>query len=363
MEGGVGLHRWCQWLSRSCTTGVYDGEDAKQADYAASLPPFLLREVLRPHLATGRGRAVVLAEEWHTVHAVLHLDALLRAEGLRHRVTILWNANNTFGFSRIPWDRLGRAARITTVSRYMKGIMGPLTPTIEVVPNGLPPDAYEEPEPAQVRDFSDRVRGRLALAKVARWDPGKRWLATVEAVAELKRRGERPLLIARGGVEAHGRDVLRRARKLGLAVVERAQAGNEPAQLTDALVDLENVDIVSLTSPLPPTTCRLLYRGSAAVLADSVHEPFGLVGLEAMAVRGVACTGGTGEDYAEAGRNALVIRSGEPGEIAGLLSHVRQWPETVAALGARAVETAKDYAWEHVIRRQLLPLAHMPQRG
>jgi len=47
-------------------------------------------------------------------------------------------------------------------------------------------------------------------------------------------------------------------------------------------------------------------RGSLVVLADSVHEPFGLVGLEAMAVRGLACTGGTGEDYAEPGRNALV---------------------------------------------------------
>jgi hypothetical protein len=31
-----------------------------------------------------------------------------------HRVTILWNANNTFGFDRIDWERLSRAAVITT---------------------------------------------------------------------------------------------------------------------------------------------------------------------------------------------------------------------------------------------------------
>ena len=57
------LHRWCQWISRYHPAGVYDGEEGKQNDYAASLPPFLLREVLLPHLQRG-GRAVVLAEEW-----------------------------------------------------------------------------------------------------------------------------------------------------------------------------------------------------------------------------------------------------------------------------------------------------------
>jgi hypothetical protein len=40
------------------------------------LPPFLLYENLLPQLQAGV-RAVVLAEEWHTVDAVLHLDWLL----------------------------------------------------------------------------------------------------------------------------------------------------------------------------------------------------------------------------------------------------------------------------------------------
>jgi hypothetical protein len=45
----------------------------------------------------------VLAEEWHTVDTVLHL-----------------------GFQRIDWRRLSAAARITTVSRYMRQLMAPL---------------------------------------------------------------------------------------------------------------------------------------------------------------------------------------------------------------------------------------------
>jgi len=120
--GQLHLHRWCQWISQYHPAGVYDGEEGKQDDYSASLPPFLLREVLLPHLRHGR-HAVILAEEWHTVHAVLHLDLLLREAGVRQQVTILWNANNTFAFTRIDWQRLAAAAVITTVSRYMKHLM------------------------------------------------------------------------------------------------------------------------------------------------------------------------------------------------------------------------------------------------
>src|SRR5690349_1989453 len=95
-QGRVVLHRWCQWISRHHPAGVYAGEEQKCADYAASLPPYLLSHELMPLLAAG-GRAVVLAEEWQTVDAVLHLDALLKRAGLRERVTMFWNANNTFG--------------------------------------------------------------------------------------------------------------------------------------------------------------------------------------------------------------------------------------------------------------------------
>src|SRR5262245_20523781 len=108
-RGRLWLHRWCQWISRYHPTGVYAGEEGKQADYASSLPPVLLRDMLVPHLQRG-GKAVVLAEEWQTVNAVLHLDWLLQQAKVRAQVTILWNANNTFSFERINWGRLTDAA-------------------------------------------------------------------------------------------------------------------------------------------------------------------------------------------------------------------------------------------------------------
>jgi len=139
-RGQLQLHRWCQGISLYHPTGVYDGEEGKRADYAASLPPFLLREMLLPHLQRG-GRAVVLAEEWYTVDAVLHLDRLLRGIAVRHQVTIFWNANNTFSFERIAWDRLATAAVITTVSHYMKHLMWEHGVAPLVLPNGLTADA------------------------------------------------------------------------------------------------------------------------------------------------------------------------------------------------------------------------------
>jgi glycosyltransferase involved in cell wall biosynthesis len=243
--------------------------------------------VLLPYVQ-GRGQAVVLAEEWHTVDAILHLDWLLRETQIRDRVTMLWNANNTFSFHRIDWQRLAGAAIITTVSRYMKQLMQRLGVDALVIPNGLPTEALVSPERRTVAAFRARLRQRTVLCKVARWDPDKRWLLAIDIVGALKRRGWRPLLVARGGVEAHGHEVLAAATSSGLRVVERALSEPNVGGLMRAMEGLGDCDIVSLCSPLTADTQRVLFQGAAAVLANSGHEPYGLVGLEAMAVGGVA---------------------------------------------------------------------------
>jgi len=139
------------------------------------LPPFLLREALLSHLQR-RGRAVILAEEWHTVDAVLHLDWLLRNAGARNQVIIFWNVNNTFSLERIAWDRLLAAAVITTVSRFMKYQLWERGVNPLVIPNGLTADAFVPPNREAVAALRSRVRNRTLLSKVARWDPDKRWL-------------------------------------------------------------------------------------------------------------------------------------------------------------------------------------------
>jgi glycosyltransferase involved in cell wall biosynthesis len=348
------LHRWCQWLSSYHPGGVYDGEEVKQADFAESLPRFLLTEVLTSHI-DGGGRAVVLAEEWQTAGAVVQLDTLLRAHGLRDHVELFWNANNTFGFERIDWPRLAAAARITTVSRYMKHRMWNLGLDPLVIPNGLRPDCFEPPDRKAVAGVRGRLRDRTVLVKMARWDPDKRWLAAIDLVSEMKQQGWRPVLLARGGLEAHREEVFTAAWAHRLLVTQRSWTRPGAEGLVEILRDLGNADVVELRSHVDPDARRVLFRAADAVLANSGHEPFGLVGLEAMAAGGVACTGCSGEDYAVPGHNALVVETGEPGEFLGLFSQLLREPGRERALRRAGVSTARRYAWPHLLQRVMLP--------
>ena len=357
-RGGLHLHRWCQWISQYHPGGVYDGEEGKRSDLAASLPPFLAREVLLPHLRAG-GRTVVLAEEWHTAEAVLHLDWLLRREGVRERAAILWNANNVFGFDRINWEAIQRAATVTTVSRYMKHLMRGRGVDPVVIPNGLATDAFERPEPGAVSELARRLHDRLTFTKIARWDPDKGWLSAVEIVRELKRRGLRPLLIARGGVESHGGEVLAAAAAAGLRVSERAHKRPGVWGTLETLGGVDNVDVVNLLSPVDSDSRRVLLHASNAVLANSRHEPFWLVGLETMAAGGLACTGCSGEDYAVPGQNAVVLQTEDPREFVGAMHRLRANPQEERALRRGGRATARRYAWPEIVRRLLLPRLHL----
>jgi glycosyltransferase involved in cell wall biosynthesis len=354
VRGGLHLHRWVQWVSHYHPGGVYDGEDGKHSEYAWTLPPYLFDEWLRPYLESG-GRAVVLAEEWQTVDAVLHLDWLLERAGLRDRVAMLWNANNTFGFHTIDWRRLLDSARITTVSRYMKQRMWPLGVDPLVVPNGLPGEAFDAPDRAGCEALRRRFRDRTVVVKMARWDPAKRWLSAVESVALMKGAGWRPLLIARGGSESYGADVLAATWAHGLVRVDREWREPGPRGLLEAVHDLDGVDVVNLRSHVDPEARRVLFRAADAVLANSAHEPFGLVGLEAMAAGGLACTGATGEDYSVPGRNSIVLETEDPGELLGWLHRLRSRPGEARSIRRAGRSTARLFAWPEVVDRVLLP--------
>jgi glycosyltransferase involved in cell wall biosynthesis len=354
IAGRLHLHRWCQWISAYHLGGVYEGEEGKRNDFVASLPAALVRSVMLPHLSRG-GRAVVMAEEWHTADAVLHLDWLLRRAGLRDRVTILWNANNLFGLHRIDWAALARAATITTVSRYMRHLMRGWGVDPVVIPNGLPDDTFAPPAAAALAELGQRMQGRMMVTKIARFDPDKGWLPTIDIVRELKREGLSPLFIARGGAEAHGAEVLAAARAAGLRVVERAMERSGVDAFVDALSDLDGVDMVHLRSPIDPESRRVLMRAAAAVLANSRHEPFGMVGLETMAAGGLACTGYSGEDYVVPGRNAVVLQTEDPREFTSIIRHLRANPPEERAMRRAGRLTARHYAWPEVVTRVLLP--------
>jgi len=105
---------------------------------------------------------------------------------------------------------------------------------------------------------------------------------------------------------------------------------------------------------VPEAMLGPLYGSADAVLANSGHEPFGLVGLEVMAAGGLAVTGATGEDYADAYRNALVVETDDTIELVTELNLIQQRPRLAAAIRRRGRVTARAYTWEKVIEQLLL---------
>jgi len=98
----------------------------------------------------------------------------------------------------------------------------------------------------------------------------------------------------------------------------------------------------------------LLYGSSDAVLANSGHEPFGLVGLEVMAAGGLAFVGSTGEDYAVPYLNAVVLDSDDPTEICIALQYLRDHPDVAERMRREATATATSFSWATIIEDTLL---------
>jgi hypothetical protein len=74
-----------------------------------------------------------------------------------------------------------------------------------------------------------------------------------------------------------------------------------------------------------------------------------------MAAGGLACTGATGEDYAVPGRNAVVLETGDPRELLGWLSRLRERPDEGRSIRRAGRSTARLFAWPQVVERVLLP--------
>lgn len=355
------LHRWCQWISHYHRAGVYDGEEGKLSDWNESLAPWLASELIDVKLAAG-GSVVVLAEEWQTALPVIQLADMARERGWHDAVHIFWNANHFFGFDRVDWSLLKEAAIVTTVSRFMRNSLALRDVEARVVPNGISETWFWPLDGREARSMARLFQGRMTLVKVARWDPDKGWEAAIMAVSELKKRGYRPLLLARGGHERYGRTLVRQMHGHRLKVGSATWLGNRPSDLMEAIAPVIEDDVILLDSFLSLEQRRLLFHSAGAVLANSSMEPFGLVGLETMAVGGVAFVGSTGEDYATAGHDAICIETSDPDEIVHEILHLNDTRPESRRLRERARRSAKRYSWPNVLKGRLLPLLRRSRR-
>ncbi|MBV8372352.1 MAG: glycosyltransferase family 4 protein [Candidatus Eremiobacteraeota bacterium] len=339
--------RWCQWISAYHPAGVYDGEWGKSKDLTISVPPFIVDSIVEPAVRRNE-RVLIISEDWQTAPAVVQIDTQLRSRGARDVVTLMWNANNTYGFDTMDWPALVRAAQITTVSRYMKFELRALGIEALVIPNGIPERIIGGPPEELVQALSDALERRPLFVKVGRYDEDKRWMQAIDAFALLRAEHPEAMLLVRGGREPYGDEIFARARSFGLEIEDVAVASREPEAFVERL-RYARAPIVNLRTFVPEELLYALYHVADAVLANSGKEPFGLVGLEVMAASGVAVTGSTGEDYAQPFENAIVCDTSSGRELASYLRALIADPAFAHSIRAAGAATAERYTWPTVL--------------
>lgn len=338
---GVRLHRVLQDISARYPRDAYHGEEEKVAALTDRFPGWVIERVLYPARSRDE-HVVVIAEDWQTAPALIALSDAAWQAGLRETLTLVWNANNPFGFDRIDWPRLNFIANLTTVSRWMKHVMWELGVNPVVIPNGLPDDAFQVTAASRVSALRSALGDGPIWVKVGRFDIDKRWEMAIRAL-DGARHGSPTRLLIRGGREPYRETLRDLARRLDLSWDRVPYDATWPQPLAgtqSAIVEIENF--------LPSEEVRVLYQAADAVLANSGREPFGLVGLEVMAASGLGVIGTTGEDYGRAYINAIVVETDDPLEVVHHLSAVQN-SDRADFIRAEGRRTAERYRWTAIL--------------
>jgi len=240
----------------------------------------------------------------------------------------------------------------------MKHIMRDIGLNPLVIPNGIPGGLLRQIDSNKVNQVKNALGADLILFKMARYHSDKGWNNAIEATGKLREMGLKAVLLARGGIEAYGCEVMQNAKSLGLKVRE---ARTISARWDDHLCALSKAspsDVIDIKFHLPQEYSRVLYHAADGVLANSNHEPFGIVGLEAMAASGIAYTGGTGEDYAIPFINSFVLETDDPREITGYVTYLMSAPQEDKRMRKAAKRTAGQFTWNVAVENLIGKLAN-----
>jgi glycosyltransferase involved in cell wall biosynthesis len=209
---------------------------------------------------------------------------------------------------------------------------------IEQLPNGVDVARFAGGNGPRFRRAFGIPESRGIVLNVGRIDPQKNQLRLIEAFARPELAGRDLHLALIGGVTDHA--------------YHRA--------VTERIAGLGIGDRVTLIPGLAPQDQTLLdaYRAASMFCLPSVHEPFGIVALEAWAagLPVIASTiGGLGRLVAD-GEDGLQVDATQAGEIAAAIAMLADAPELAARLAGAGHRKARDcYDWS-VVGNQLVRL-------
>jgi glycosyltransferase involved in cell wall biosynthesis len=231
----------------------------------------------------------------------------------------------------------------------MKQLIRPHGGEAVVIPNGIPDSALRPVNRNAVSRLRKAAQTDCLAFKMARFSSDKGWLQALGAISRLRSDGSAARLFMRGGIEEYGGGVLEHASWLGLEVCNWNEPIRSIADACRALSNSGDAPVINLARFLPIEIVPEIEVASTAVLANSSHEPFGLVGLEAMAAGAVAVVGATGEEYARSYANAITIETENPAEVASALRGLVLRPDLAKRLRLAAKHDAAEYTWSKVI--------------
>jgi len=237
-----------------------------------------------------------------------------------------------FGSRRVLDDAaailcVGEGERRLTQARYP-------AKRVEYLPNGVDVARFERGEGRRFRAARGIPPGAELLLVVARVDPQKNQALAIDVLQALA--GERPGL------------------HLVLAgpVTDPAYAGSLRASVRARGLDAR----VHFVADLPPRSQELVdaYHAADLVLLPSIHEPFGIVTLEAWAARRAVVASRTGgiPFLVEDGRDGVLLDPADLGawvRVTRNLLDDRLSREALAEAGRR--KAASEYDWDRVTAR------------
>jgi hypothetical protein len=351
-DGRLVLHRWAQWLGDVFPGGVYDGEVTKAAELAASVPGYVVDQIIRPAADAGK-LTVVLAEEWQTTACACVLADECSVAGLADHVAMLWNANSAHGLERVDWAHLSRTNTITTTTEQVSVLLRAAGTEPVAIPTGIP-ERFTHPVGRTASTLRAAFHDSRLVVKLAPVDHEAGWRQALDAVGLWRDRHEPATLVAQcqGPNAAAGvRRLREEARARGLFAVEVGDSADVIARL--AAIAHRQPHLIILAFGVDDDLLRVLASAADAVLANAVLEPFSVSDLAAMAAGGIVFTGGAAGDYAVSARNAVVLETSAAEELVWRFNTVCVSPRAMLRIRRAARATARRYTWDAIIGRLL----------